>query len=251
MNSNQIKILVMVVICGTVIAADQYTKLWADQWLATPAPYANPAHPIRFQVQTAEAGTPFRQLLEQKLPWSEADALDRMVKRDARINGKRAAGAETPVKAGDEILIRRRTVEVFANVWHYKYVRNRGAAFGFLSDMEPTWRRRFFMTVSCLAVVLILMLYRSVEPTQRLLMTSLSLILAGAIGNFIDRVRLDYVIDFIDWHWKEVYHWPTFNIADSAITVGVALLFIEMIFAPPEDIQQEPPEASDAEASAG
>ena len=55
------------------------------------------------------------------------------------------------------------------------------------------------------------------------------MILGGAIGNFVDRLRLGYVIDFIDWHWYDAYTWPTFNIADSGISVGVVLMFFEML----------------------
>ena len=58
------------------------------------------------------------------------------------------------------------------------------------------------------------------------------MVFGGAIGNFLDRIRLRYVIDFIDWHLKDVYHWPTFNIADAAITIGVAMLLLESFFYP-------------------
>ena len=110
------------------------------------------------------------------------------------------------------------------------YVRNRGAAFGFMNDMEPGPRRVFFMVISVVAVGLIFGIFRKVEPQQKLLAYSLSLILGGALGNFIDRLRFNFVIDFIHWHWKDAFHWPTFNIADAAITVGVAFLFVEMLF---------------------
>ena len=59
---------------------------------------------------------------------------------------------------------------------------------------------------------------------------ALSLILGGAIGNLIDRLRFGFVIDFLDFHWKEVYHWPAFNVADSAIVVGVSILLIQSFF---------------------
>lgn len=65
---------------------------------------------------------------------------------------------------------------------------------------------------------------------------SLSLVLAGAIGNLIDRLRFGFVIDFLDFHWKEVYHWPAFNVADSCIVVGVCVLFILSWGKPPETI---------------
>ena len=64
----------------------------------------------------------------------------------------------------------------------------------------------------------------------------LSLVLAGAIGNLIDRLRFGFVIDFLDFHWKEVYHWPAFNVADSCIVVGVCVLFVLSWGKPPETI---------------
>ena len=68
------------------------------------------------------------------------------------------------------------------------------------------------------------------KENQRLTGVALSLVMGGAIGNLIDRVRFGFVVDFLDFHWKEVYHWPAFNIADSAIVVGVGYLFIQSFF---------------------
>jgi len=70
---------------------------------------------------------------------------------------------------------------------------------------------------------------RSLKDTETLLTSSLSLIMGGAIGNLIDRVRLGEVIDFIDFHWYS-YHWPAFNVADSAITVGGVFLIVNTVF---------------------
>ena len=153
-----------------------------------------------------------------------------MIRRYTKVDGKRPKGADQVAKAGQQVRISYRAVEVVPGFFHFKYARNPGAAFGLMNDMDPRFRRWFFVGVSLLAVGLIVTLYRNVREDQRLLQVSLALILAGAVGNFIDRVRFQYVIDFIDWHWKDVYHWPTFNVADSAITVGVAILFLEMFF---------------------
>lgn len=112
------------------------------------------------------------------------------------------------------------------------YVRNLGAAWGALSGLSDKIRVPFFYMVTCLAVVIIFIYMRSMPVNHRLSIFSLSLILSGAIGNFIDRVRLGYVIDWIDVRWNLVgwrYDFPNFNFADSAITVGVALLMFEML----------------------
>jgi signal peptidase II len=113
-------------------------------------------------------------------------------------------------------------VEKFFNI---TYLRNKGAAFSFLADFR--FRLPFFIIVSLVAVVVILAVIRRLRADQKLSAVALSLLLAGAVGNLIDRVRLGEVIDFIYVHWYEHY-WPAFNIADSAICVGVFLLAIDM-----------------------
>lgn len=101
-------------------------------------------------------------------------------------------------------------------------VYNKGAAFSFLSD-QPGWQRYFFTVVSVIASIFILWMLKR-HPTQRLFCWSLSMILGGAIGNLIDRIAYGHVIDFLDFHVGG-WHWPAFNVADSAITLG-AILFV-------------------------
>jgi len=105
------------------------------------------------------------------------------------------------------------------------YARNYGAAFSFLSEAGG-WQRWFFAVLAIAVSVGIVIYLKKLKPEEKLLAVSLSLILGGAIGNIIDRVLYGYVIDFLDVYYQ-VYHWPIFNIADSAITVGVALMLIE------------------------
>lgn len=118
------------------------------------------------------------------------------------------------------------SLTVFENFFHITYVRNPGAAFGIFAGRDAAFRVPFFLTLSFVAVIGILIFYRTVEDL--LLQVALSLILGGAIGNFIDRVRLGEVIDFIDVHWYN-YHWPAFNVADSAITIGVGFMILDII----------------------
>ncbi|WP_052464361.1 signal peptidase II [Geoalkalibacter subterraneus] len=117
------------------------------------------------------------------------------------------------------------SVTVIENLFNITYVRNQGAAFGILS--ESAYRIPFFITVSLVAAVGILWYLSRLGAEKKLAAFALSLIFAGAVGNLIDRIRLGEVIDFLDVHWHQ-YHWPAFNVADSAITVGVALLLIDM-----------------------
>jgi len=117
------------------------------------------------------------------------------------------------------------TVPVIRDFFHLTYVRNKGAAFGILADNAV--RIPFFITVSIVAMLGIVWYIKQIRDDQRLALFSLSLIFSGAFGNLIDRIRLGEVIDFLDVFWQR-HHWPAFNVADSAITVGVTLLFIEM-----------------------
>lgn len=117
------------------------------------------------------------------------------------------------------------TVPVIRGFFNLTYVRNKGAAFGILADNAI--RIPFFITVSIVAMLGILWYLRRLRADQKWAVFSLSLIFSGAFGNLIDRLRLGEVIDFIDVFWQS-HHWPAFNVADSAITIGVTLLFIEM-----------------------
>ena len=100
---------------------------------------------------------------------------------------------------------------------------NKGAAFSFLAGASG-WQRYFFTAVGIIAVTFIIYLLRK-HPGQRLFCWSLALIMGGAIGNVIDRVAYGHVIDFFDFYWTGIGHFPAFNIADIAITLG-AMLFI-------------------------
>lgn len=103
---------------------------------------------------------------------------------------------------------------------------NRGAAFGFLND-AGNWQNMFFVVVALIACFVILNLLRRLEWRNSAVAVGLSLILGGAIGNVIDRLVYGYVIDFIDVYYRS-WHWPAFNIADSAITVGAVLLILDV-----------------------
>jgi signal peptidase II len=114
-------------------------------------------------------------------------------------------------------------VPVIDNFFHITYVRNPGAAFGFLADNSI--RLPFFISISVVAIGGILWYLKRIGPDERWQNLALALILSGALGNLIDRIRLGEVIDFLDVHWYN-YHWPAFNVADSAICVGVGIMLI-------------------------
>ena len=112
---------------------------------------------------------------------------------------------------------------IITNFFHLTYVRNPGAAFGILA--ENAIRIPFFIGISCVATVGILWYVRQIPREKHWQLFALGLILSGALGNLIDRIRFGEVIDFLDVHWYN-YHWPAFNVADSAICVGVTIMLI-------------------------
>ena len=111
---------------------------------------------------------------------------------------------------------------VWEGFFNIVYVRNAGGAFGLFGDSHEIIRFILFLFFPIVCVFLIFMLLK--ESQNRFQTLALAFILGGAAGNYIDRIRLGYVVDFIDWHVK-TWHWPTFNIADSFIVVGVSILF--------------------------
>lgn len=119
-------------------------------------------------------------------------------------------------------------VRVVDGFWNWRYVENPGAAWGLLANASDNVRIPFFILVSLGALSFIVHFFRKLPDSQVLFAVSLSLVFGGAIGNFIDRLHLSYVIDFIDWY-VGTSHWPTFNVADAAITTGVGLLVVQWI----------------------
>jgi signal peptidase II len=117
---------------------------------------------------------------------------------------------------------------VYEPLWRMRYAENPGAAWGFMRDLSVSTRTLFFGVVVVAATVFILLYVRRLQPGQRLLQVSLSLVLTGAWGNYLDRLARGYVVDFVDWYWwrRPDLYWPTFNVADSLIVVGVGLLLL-------------------------
>lgn len=125
----------------------------------------------------------------------------------------------------DKVMSLHQSIPVIDGLFNFTYLRNRGAAFSFLS--EASWRLPFFILVTLIAAVVILVALKKMREDQKLAQISLAMIFSGAIGNLIDRIRLGEVIDFLDVYWQQ-HHWPAFNIADSLICVGVALIALDM-----------------------
>ena len=114
--------------------------------------------------------------------------------------------------------------DTITSFFNLEMVYNRGAAFSFLAD-QPGWQRYFFAGVSLFASLLIIWMLKR-HPGQRLFCWAMTLILGGALGNLIDRIAYGHVIDFLDFHIGSL-HWPAFNVADSAITIGAVLFVLD------------------------
>jgi signal peptidase II len=108
---------------------------------------------------------------------------------------------------------------------NFTYVHNEGAAFSFLSSAGG-WQRWLFVVIALVATVVLVIWLRKLEPSDKWMAITISLVLGGAIGNLYDRVSYGYVIDFIDVYYQ-VHHWPVFNIADSAVFVGVVMMLVD------------------------
>ena len=114
---------------------------------------------------------------------------------------------------------------VIAGVFDLTFVTNTGAAFGMLAGDKNVWRQVFFVTVAVVALGVLTMAFRQYRHTGRLYVAAIGMVAGGALGNLIDRFRYGHVVDFLDFYIKD-YHWPAFNAADSAITVGVAMFLL-------------------------
>lgn len=125
------------------------------------------------------------------------------------------------------------SIPVVSGFFNLTYVRNFGAAFGFLANSHPSFREIFFLSMPPVALIIILVILRGVSDRDTKQILALSSIFGGAIGNYIDRLRFRYVIDFLDFHIGGKWSWPAFNIADSAIVGGVAMLLILMFLEKP------------------
>ncbi len=123
------------------------------------------------------------------------------------------------------------SVTVIRNFFDITYVRNFGAAFGFLAKSHPGFRDMFFLLMPPAALIIILFILRGVEENDKIQVIALSMVFGGAVGNYIDRLHLGYVVDFLDFHMREV-HWPAFNVADISIVCGVGILLVLMFFQP-------------------
>ncbi len=132
-------------------------------------------------------------------------------------------------------------IELVPNLLRLSYVRNTGVAFGLFADFQSVWKPYVLAAMAVVAVAVILV-YSTRMPNHRvLLQVALAITMGGILGNFADRVVHGFVVDFIEFHYSETFYWPTFNVADSAISIGIALLLIDTVKNPEleEELQSQ------------
>jgi signal peptidase II len=122
-----------------------------------------------------------------------------------------------------------KSISIIPGFFNLTHVHNPGGAFGFLAQNGSPWRHWIFLAAALLALAMILYFHHQTPRTHPYLSLGLSLIFGGAIGNLIDRLRFGEVVDFLDFYVAHL-HWPTFNVADSAVTVGVGIFIIHIVF---------------------
>jgi signal peptidase II len=120
------------------------------------------------------------------------------------------------------------SIQVIPGFFNLVHVRNTGAAFSFLAGEPSVWRQGLFVGLTLFVVAIILFAYGKVQSRDYWSKTAYALIAAGALGNLVDRLRLGEVVDFLDCY-VGAYHWPAFNVADSAITVGALMLVVSLL----------------------
>jgi len=126
------------------------------------------------------------------------------------------------------------SIAVIDNLFNLTYIRNTGAAFGIFAGSAAAFRLPFLVFFSLVAIGFIVVMLRRLPDQEKGLITALAFILGGALGNLIDRIAYGEVIDFLDVYWGS-YHWPAFNVADSFITIGVAITVYYLVMAKGRD----------------
>ena len=121
------------------------------------------------------------------------------------------------------------SITIIPGFFNITHILNPGGAFGFMAHQDSNLRNFLFLFLSSFAVCFIFYFYKNTWRTHPFLASGFALILGGAIGNLIDRIRFGKVVDFLDFYVRS-YHWPAFNVADSAITVGITIFIFHLLF---------------------
>jgi signal peptidase II len=127
------------------------------------------------------------------------------------------------------------SIELIPGFLRFSLVYNSGVAFGFFSGHEAAWKPYVLAGMAVAALVVLHLYARRMSPDRRLLHWALAITMGGILGNLVDRIFRGYVVDFIEFHINDAFYWPNFNVADSAITIGIALLLIDTVRNPMQE----------------
>ena len=200
------------------------------KWLRMGAPKASPETREQLAKGHLDGITTGAWLVDRIPRVSESDAAELVTDRMHPVPVReQPLSPDAKVEVGTTYLVTQRRIDVMGEWFKFVYAENPGAAFGFMRGVDPGVRSILFFILSIVAFLVILVISSRMPTGARVVNFALSAILAGAVGNFIDRLRYGYVIDFIDMDLGFT-HWPTYNVADIAITVGVLLLIGDMLF---------------------
>lgn len=122
-----------------------------------------------------------------------------------------------------------RSIDIIQGYLNLSYVENTGVAFGLFDAVESPWKPYILAAMAVVASIVIIVYSLKAPIDRKLLHLALGITIGGIWGNFLDRIFRGFVVDFIEFHIRESFYWPNFNVADSAITVGVALLLIDAV----------------------
>ncbi|WP_224368014.1 signal peptidase II [Hyalangium versicolor] len=175
--------------------------------------------------------------------WSKYDVVGELTTRFDGLNStgerlKAMYGEPPPLGVDGRHFRSKRSVELSESFLRLRYEENPGAAWGMFRNLPPNLRGPLFHAVSIGAVILIGYYFSKLsgtEPKERWALWGLCLVLGGALGNYIDRVARGFVVDFVQAHWMDKAYWPSFNVADMAICVGVGMLILDAF------VRKEPP----------
>jgi len=123
----------------------------------------------------------------------------------------------------------RDAIELIPGYLRISYIQNSGVAFGLFANIQSAWKPYLLAAMAVVAVIVIIIYSARMPSGRTLLQLALAVTMGGILGNFTDRVVHGFVVDFIEFHVWESFHWPTFNVADSAITLGIALLLVDTV----------------------
>ncbi len=140
-----------------------------------------------------------------------------------------------------EKLILNFPVEIIPGYLRLSYWENSGVAFGLFNSLSSTWKPYILAAMAIIAVIAIIWYSLHMPADRKMLQMALAIMAGGILGNFVDRILRGYVVDFIDFHIHDIFAWPTFNVADSAITIGIALLLIDTVRNPAAEAPAEQP----------